>query len=389
MGGNALKKIKTSRIGLLQYNEIKIDLYKQLSSKLELEFLIDVPNKIDFGDIDIIYKYKLTNSFLNIIDIIKQTFNPIEIVSNGDICSFSYQKISNDSEIKYFQVDLIKSTNLEMSKFCFSYGDLGGIIGRITKYIGLKYGSTGLWFCPYSQTIDDFLHQKQNLEFTNNLKTQLKTQFNCDDVDLNLDIIIKAQYSNIVLTSNPQIICEYIGLDYNKWIKGFISKNEIYEWIVKSKFFNLNQFKILDYAGRQRANKRPMYQDFLQYIFKDEPNFVIKKANSNTNSNTNSTINLQLDTIKYFSKSKELEDMIIQVMNNLVRKHKFNGDKLIKLGIIDKEISNCIKKFKKKLGFSTNSNSIEEFNNWLDFNDYTTIDNILKDFVDEYKQTCI
>ena len=36
MGGHALKKVNASRIGLLQYNELKIDLYKQLSSKLEL-----------------------------------------------------------------------------------------------------------------------------------------------------------------------------------------------------------------------------------------------------------------------------------------------------------------------------------------------------------------
>lgn len=384
MGGHALKKVNVSRIGLLQYNEVKRDLYKQLSSEfeleLELEFLIDVPNKIDFGDIDILYKYKLTNSFPNVIDIIKQTFNPTEIIHNGDVCSFSYQITSNNGEIKYFQVDLIKSTNLEMSKFYFSYGDLGGIIGRIAQYIGLKYGSAGLWVCPNSQTIGEFLNLEQNVKLVNNLKTQLKTQLNCDDVDL--DAIVKAQYSNIVLISSPQIICEYLGLDYNKWIGGFTSKNDIYEWIIESKFFNPTQFKVLDCAGRQRANKRPMYQDFLQYIFKDEPNFIIEKANSNANCN----INLQLDTIKYFFKLKELEDMIIQVVDNLVRKHKFNGSKLIQLGIIEKEIPICIKEFKKKLGFDINSTSADKFNNWLDLNNSTTIDNILKDFVIEYKK---
>lgn len=381
MGGHALKKVNASRIGLLQYNELKIDLYKQLSSKLELEFLIDVPNKIDFGDIDILYKSK--NNFFNIIDIIKQSFNPIEIVPNGDVCSFAYQITSNDGEIKYFQVDLIKSTNLEMSKFYFSYGDLGGIIGRIAQYIGLKYGSAGLWVCPNSQTIGEFLNLEQNVKLVNNLKTQLKTQLNYDDVDL--DTIVKAQYSNIVLTSSPQIICEYLGLDYTKWAFGFKSKDDIYEWIVGSKFFNPNQFKVLDCAGRQRANKRPMYQDFLLHIFKDEPNFTIEKANTNKYSN----VNLQLEAIEQFYKLKKLEDMIIQVVDNLVRKHKFNGGKLIQLGIVDKQIPICIKEFKKKLGFDSNSTSANEFNNWLDLNDLTTIDNILKDFVNEYKQTYV
>jgi hypothetical protein len=119
MGGHALKKVLASRIGLLQYNVVKSKLHEQLSSKIVLEFLIDVPNKIDFGDIDILCQ--ATNN-IDIVNIIKETFNTVEIVSNGDVCSFSYQ--INDGEIKYFQVDLIKSDNLKMSKFYFSYGDL-------------------------------------------------------------------------------------------------------------------------------------------------------------------------------------------------------------------------------------------------------------------------
>lgn len=378
MGGHALKKVIASRIGLSQYNEVKSKLYEQLSSKIVLEFLIDVPEKKDFGDIDILYQ--ATND-VNIIDIIKETFNPVEIVPNGDVCSFSYQIISDCGEIKYFQVDLIKSVNLVMSKFYFSYGDLGKIIGRIAQYIGLKYGSIGLWICPNSQTIDEFLNLKQNVKLVDCLKKKLKTQLNCDNMDL--EMIMKAQYSNIILTSNPQIICEYLGLDYNQWINGFVSKDDIYKWIVKSKFFNQKLFKVLDYANRQRANKRPMYQDFLLYINKNEPNFVIEKANTNKYSN----INLQLEAIDQFYKLKELENMIIQVMNNFVRKHKFNGGKLIQLGIMDKQIPIYIKKFKKKLGFDTNTTN--EFNNWLDLNDSITIDNMLKDFVDEYNITNI
>lgn len=378
MGGHALKKVLASRIDLSQYNEVKSKLHEQLSSKIIFEFLIDVPNKIDFGDIDILYQ--ATNG-IDIVNIIKETFNPVEIVSNGDVCSFSYQITEDDEEIKYFQVDLIKSVNLKMSKFYFSYGDLGGIIGRIAQYIGLKFGSAGLWVCPSSQTISEFLNLEQNVKLVDCMRAKFKTQLNCDNLDL--DIIAKAQYSNISLTSNPQIICEYLGLDYNLWVNGFMSKDDIYEWITKSKFFNPSQFKVLDYAGRQRVNKRPMYQDFLQYIFKNEPNFTIEKANTSNYSN----LNLQLEAIEQFVKLGELENMIIQVVNNLVRKYKFNGGKLIQLGIVDKQISICIKEFKKKLGFDTNLNSTDEFNNWLDLNNLTTIDQMLKDFVSEYKMT--
>jgi len=376
MGGHALKKVVASRIRLSQYNKVKSKLYEQLSSKIILEFLIDVPNKIDFGDIDILYQ---PTDGVDIVNIIKETFNPVEIVSNGDVCSFSYQITEDDEKIKYFQVDLIKSLNLKMCKFYFSYGDLGGIIGQIAQYIGLKYGSAGLWVCPSSQTISEFLNMEQNAKLVDCLRTKFKTQLNCDNVVF--DMITKAQYSSIVLTSNPKIICEYFGLDYNLWVNGFMSKDDIYEWVIKSKFFNSSRFKVLDHAGRQRANKRPVYQDFLRHIFKNEPNFTIEKAKEDN------YLNLQLEAIKQFYKLGELDNMIIQVVNNLIRKHKFNGSKLIRLGIVDKQIPICIKEFKKKIGFNSNFNSTDEFNNWLDLNDLATIDQMLKDFVSEYKMT--
>jgi len=39
-----------------------------------MEFLIDVPNKTDFGDIDILY---LANYKIDIGQLVKQIFNPI------------------------------------------------------------------------------------------------------------------------------------------------------------------------------------------------------------------------------------------------------------------------------------------------------------------------
>lgn len=376
MGGHALKNVLISRIELAQYNKVKLDLIEKLGLILKLEFLIDVPNKTNFGDIDILYQ---NINEVNIKQILREIYNPIEIVSNGDVCSFSYQ-INDNGDIKYFQVDLIKCINFEMSKFYFSYGDLGGIIGRMTQYIGLKFGSLGLWICPNSQTINNFLHLEQNYKLKINLETILKNQLKDKS---NYNMIINAQYSNIDLTSSPQIICEYLNLDWEEWENGFVSTEQIFKWIIKSKYFNLDQFRAMDYSYRQRAKKRPMFQDFLQYIFRDESEFTIENCNSKKYFNTN----LQLESIEYFTKSKELENMIIQITYNLIRKYKFNGFKLIELGIIDKQIPICIKEFKKKLGFDNNTNNFDEFNNWLDLNDATTIDNTLRDFVNQYLKT--
>ena len=132
MGGHALKKVIASRINLIEYNKVKLDLAEKFQNLLDIKFVIDVPNKQDFGDIDVLYSLE-SSDLIDIISLIKKLFNPIEIVPNGPILSFSYSVINtNDNSIaseKYFQVDLIYCKNIEMGKFYFSYGDLGGIIG--------------------------------------------------------------------------------------------------------------------------------------------------------------------------------------------------------------------------------------------------------------------
>jgi len=363
MGGNALKKVKTSRINLTTYNIVKLDLKEKLSNKLNIEFIIEVPNKTDFGDVDVIY---LKNNQIKICDLVKEIYNPEEIVLNGGVCSFSY-KIILDGNVTYFQVDLIESDDLVMSRFYFSYGDLGGIIGRVSQYIGLKFGSAGLWVCSNSQTIQKFLELTENIELKNFLNLEL------EKINLGLDTISNAQYSNIILTTNPKIICEYLDLDWDVWSRGFDRMEKIFEWIRKSRYFNLDSFRAMDYEHRHRANKRPMYQKFIEYIFSSEPNFTIENGNSTKYSNTN----LQLESIEYFTKLNLLKDMIIQIYKELVRKNKFNGKKIIELGIVNKEISICTKEFKKKIELEYGI----EFNNWLDDNNVQTIDYVLKEYI--------
>ncbi len=161
MGGNALKKVIASRINLIQYNKIKTQLIEKFTGHLDIEFVIDVPNKQDFGDIDVLYT--LDNSLsetknLNIINLIKLLFNPVEIVHNGPVVSFAYEldkfdkldeldgsditnksveivqsnNITNTStyfqpiyfQPTYFQVDLILCQDIRMSRVYFCYGDL-------------------------------------------------------------------------------------------------------------------------------------------------------------------------------------------------------------------------------------------------------------------------
>ncbi len=356
MGGNALKKVKTSRIDVLKYNEIKVDLKNKFENKLKTEYIIEMPNKIDFGDVDILY---LNNDLSKngIIQLVNELFNSVEIVINGPVCSFAYEiEASNTNEKKYFQIDLIGCNNIEMSRFYFSYGDLGGIIGRMTQHIGLSFGSDGLYVHPQEETIKKYL-LKYSEKFDNN-----------DELDnkKNSEIITNVQYKNIKLTLNPEEICIFLDLEYSKWLDGFDTQENIFKWIQKSKYCKKDSFRALDYTHRQRASKRPMYQNFLKFIFNDEKEFNIEKGNSNKYINHNE----QLRTIEYFGKIDELETDIKEQMKRLKRKEKFSGNKFIKIGIKEKEIKTYMDNFK----FYIIKQQKLDFNDWLDITNKEDID---------------
>ncbi len=104
-----------------------------------------------------------------------------------------------------------------------------------------------------------------------------------------------------------------------------------------------------------------------------KPNFTIE----NGNSTKYSSLNLQLELIENFTKSDLLKNNIIKIYEELVRKKKFNGKKLIELGIVDKEIPIYVKEFKTKIKTDYGL----DFNDWLDNNRIETIDLVLNNYI--------
>lgn len=62
---------------------------------------------------------------------------------------------------------------------------------------------------------------------------------------------------------------------------------------------------------------------------------------------------------------------------SLGQKKKFNGKKFLDLGINEKQIGNYIKELKKKIEF----NSGLVFQNWIDINNFETIDLEINNFM--------
>jgi hypothetical protein len=220
--------------------------------------------------------------------------------------SFDYEK---------FQIDLIKcnsNEDLESSRFYFSYGDLGAIMGRIVNYYGLKFGNEGLWINLIENTLD----KEKSIDMTK-------------------------IFGKILLTKNSKEICNFLELDFNKWNDGFSNRKQICDWIISSKYFKKEIFYDLNYDHRKRLSIRQFYKEFLEYI--DININIITKVN---NLESEIKINLQNIAINFFKKEDELNKIVENNKLLEIRRNKFNGKILIDLGINEKELGKIILNFK-------------------------------------------
>ena len=323
MGGHALKYAKVTRKNRDEYFKINNEVEKILNKALTIDFAPEIPGKESFGDLDVLYipneKEHLKDINYNepIKDIIFKLFKPSEIVINGDVLSFDYQE---------FQIDMIKCKHIDFAKFYLSYGDFGAIIGRIVNHYGFKFGHEGFWI---------------------NVYTDQENQF--DETH---------SYGKIVLTTNPEEMCKFIGLKYEDWLT-IECKEDIFNFIKSSRFFKPEIFESLKATHHRKARLRPFYLEFIASI-------GIKEISGGSHY----AENLQMEGIKYFNKEKEFQEIFEQLNRKIEIKKKFNGKMIIEMGVEIKKIGEIIKKFKEKYD-----------DDWILNNSQETINNTLKDFL--------
>ncbi len=220
MGGRALKNTVTRRYLREEFDIIS----KELIDTLKLTFdRVDMPlfygKKESFGDADILV---VGNPDINMHEYLTKTFSPNEIFHNGSCWSFDYKEL---------QVDVITSSaeHYDTSLMYFSYNDLGNYIGRLAHGFGLKYGQEGLW---------------------------LEYQFKGSNV------------GSIPISKNYEKIFNFLGLSFERYLQGFETLEEIFEYIAKSKYFNWQAFQLseLNKINRDRNAKRASYMSFLKWI---------------------------------------------------------------------------------------------------------------------------
>ena len=222
MGGNVFRHTHTVRRLVkeeyYQYANGILGLIREATGPIKLHVTQAIESKEDFGDMDIIICGRDKRNLIENLLTIKEY--PMQ--KNGDVTSFLFID---------FQVDLIftDESHYEYSCNYFDWNDLGNLIGRMSKQLGFKHGHDGLYY-----------------------------------VLRNDDRIIK----EFLLSTSYLDILHILGLDKIKFWKGFATYEELFEYVIRSPFFNPDSFKLenLNNINRVRDRKRKTYNLFLKYI---------------------------------------------------------------------------------------------------------------------------
>lgn len=310
MGGNALKTVSAARFDLATLEAVKQDIMDKLID-LEMRFIRDAPNKVDFGDLDVLH----TMPIHEVLRIIKEVYDPVECVDNENILSFAFLW-----KEQYYQVDMIRVDNFEMGQFYFGYGDVGNILGRMLRNSEIFLGSQGL-FC-------------------------------------------REDYEPIILSDNPDKICDYLGLDYSTW-KTFVTDEEIFSWIASSRFF-VSSFRIRS-KDKRKQKTRPMLDNYMNFIADKESNTIENRVE---------------EALMHFNKHSIRDEMRRKKVDMAERKKKFDGFKMMKLtGCDSREVGLLIKQFKEHVSTERNI----DFDRWLDENEEEHVDSSITDFFEMHR----
>lgn len=310
MGGKALNKygVFTERKNTDEFKQIGYELITEVFRGLGLfsEVVRCYHTKENHGDLDLLIKVTPGFEELNtdLRKYILVAFNPQAIHNNGGVFSFDY---------KNFQVDFIpiKVDKWEVARTYYSYDPLGNVMGKTFHKFGLSYGWDGLHY------------KHRNNHGTNS--------------------------ANILLTTDPRKIFEFGGYDYDRYLKGFDTLEEIFKFSIDTTYFDAEilQMDNLKSIDKKRNRKRGSYHLFLKYL---EDNSIDKKYEFNKDKDSYiSAIDLFFPEAKLMEKLEELKQ---KDLKDFYLAEKFNGNLVMTWlpELQGKELGQAIKKFKDYFG---------------------------------------
>lgn len=325
MGGSALAKygITTERKNTKDFQRIGREIQERIAidfnNEIETSIVVCYHTKPSHGDLDLLVKTP-DGCDINFIKYIEDTFIPRAISSNDGVFSFDYDN---------FQIDfnLIPSKYWETAKTYYSYDPIGNIMGKVYHKFGLSYGWNGL------------VYKFRN--FNGRLS------------------------KNILISTDARKIFEFAGYDYDRYLKGFETLEDIFDFAINNPYFDTEvfQFNNLNRIDRKRNLRRNSYRLFLKYI---NDNDIQIRYDFKPKDEYLEDIDNYFSESNLLNKLKELNE--IDSKNKIISQ-KFNGD-IIMSWIDDlngNELGRAINLFKTTLG--------DDFESFILNNDHNTIRN--------------
>jgi hypothetical protein len=221
MGGNLFK---LGRLPKADYLRLERKVMTYLDEKLPNAYRIPryYANKADFGDMDIILcAEELPKAW---------TIFRLEIAKELGITQYQMSGQLFSTVLEDFQVDffLRSRADFETTYHYLSFNDIGNLIGKIFKRFNLKYGEVGLEYV-----------------------------FRRAEGSYKKDILISKDF---------QQIYAFLGLDYEKWVAGFESREDMFEWVMASPYFSVTPYYKKDAKLQKRERERKTMQRFYEYL---------------------------------------------------------------------------------------------------------------------------
>lgn len=307
MGGNAMKEYGVTRIDRDSYFYIESEIRQYLGNNADVRkfFIPDVrDDKMDFGDVDCLIS---TTEVEKIMNDAKNKLGIIHGENNGGVWSFVY---------KNFQIDFIftQPKYFEIYKNFIYAGDASMVFGRIARLFDLKYGIYGLEFIVRD-------------DITNHVVGEIE------------------------ISTDPRKCLEFLGYDYDVWIKGFSTEEQLREFIFSSKYVT-REF-LTAYSENTKHRKRDKNRDQYKKLYAW---FVDNKDRFPVDHGLPTDLVSRLDRVDNFfgtNVRKQYSDLLGKMINRQAARIKFSGKEIIALLNLDgkhKEIGAFIEYFNQSFG---------------------------------------
>ncbi len=217
MGGKLFHHPRMPRAGYIEREaSVRVCLDERLPGAYRIpRYYGDKP---DFGDMDVLVEDRPDWDALRVE--VARDLGVTEVKTTGRVYSMSFRGLQTD----FFTVP---AQYLESTASFMSFNDVGNFIGRLARRFDLKYGERGL----------AYVYRRAGGNYARDLE----------------------------ITRDMARICGFLGLDHPRWVAGFASLDDVFDWVIASPYFSVKPY-LDDDAMADRAQARPTVERFIAYL---------------------------------------------------------------------------------------------------------------------------